>query len=91
MCEIWRSQLEPKDVMDPDTVKHFPVKSCLQPVQGGFALWLIALSAGILLQLPPAPAAVVAVGGAASGARWGGVAQGRCVSVCVQHLMKPPR
>lgn len=67
MCEIWRSQLEPKDVIDPDTVKHFPVKSCLQPVQGGFAPWLIALSAGVLLQLLPAPAAVVALGGAASG------------------------
>lgn len=50
--------------MDPDTVKHFPAKSCLQPVQGGFAPWLIALSAGILLQLLLAPAAVVATGGA---------------------------
>lgn len=56
MCEIWRSQLEPKDVIYPDTVKQFPVKSCLQPVQGGFAPWLTALSAGILLQLLLAPA-----------------------------------
>lgn len=64
MCETWRSQLELRDAMDPDTVKHFPAKSCLQPVQGGFAPWLIALSAGILLQLLLAPAAVVATGGA---------------------------
>lgn len=69
MCEIWRSQLEPKDVIDPDTVKHFPVKSCLQSVQGGFAPCLIALSAGILLQLLLAPAAVVAEGGAAGETR----------------------
>lgn len=85
MCEIWRSQLEPKDVIDPDTVKHFPVKSCLQPVQGGFAPWLIALSAGILLQLLFAPAAVGAVGGAASEAHsTSEVALGRCVSFCGQ-------
>lgn len=64
MCENWRSQLEPRDAMDPDTLKHFPAKSCPQPVQGGFALWLIALSSGILLQLLLAPAAVVATGGA---------------------------
>lgn len=74
MCEIWRSQLEPKDVIDPDTVKHFPVKSCLQPGQGGFAPWLIALSAGILLQLLLAPAAGVAEGElpVKPSARWGG-------------------
>ena len=48
--------------MDPDTIKCFPAKSCLQPVQGGFALWVIALSAGILLQLLLAPAAAVATG-----------------------------
>lgn len=50
--------------MDPDAVKHFPAKSCLEPVRGGFAPWLIALSAGLLLQLLLTPAAVVATGGA---------------------------
>jgi len=64
MCEIWSSQLEPRDAMDPDTVKHFPTKTCLQPLQGGFAPWLIALSAGVVLQLLLAPAVVVATGGA---------------------------
>lgn len=85
--------MEPRDVIDPDTVKHFPVKSCLQPVQGGFALWLIALSAGILLQLLLAPAAGVAVGGAASETlSTVGVAQGRCVSIWYStHLGKSLR
>lgn len=79
--------MEPKDVIDPDTVKRFPVKSCLQPVQGGFAPWLIALSAGILLQLLLAPAAVVAVGGGGSETQsTGGVAQGEmCFTPCTTH------
>lgn len=64
MYETWRSQLELRDAMEPDTVKHFPAKTCLQPLQGGFAPWLIALSAGILLQLLLAPAVMVATGGA---------------------------